>query len=185
MHLLILPQEIISSCSAKPYAQAPPKPAWHLSVLPCSPPRPWFGVSALVTPDPDAASLFVTMLFRPWHAHAEVQRLQSGSAWAAQCMQCMPPIRPTVDWLLHCIPLTRHSSASPYWCHCLRLGPFCSPLWLLCHQVTPLMTELRQGGLVSNIEELTKSASEAATDIRRLQHEVRLTLASSHDGVGS
>ena len=40
-------------------------------------------------------------------------------------------------------------------------------------QVTPLLNELRQGNLVGNLENLTKSASEAASDIHRLQTEVR------------
>ena len=40
-------------------------------------------------------------------------------------------------------------------------------------QVTPLLAELRQGGMVANLEELTRSASDAAADIHRLQDEVR------------
>lgn len=42
-------------------------------------------------------------------------------------------------------------------------------IWL---QVTPLLNELRSGNLVGNLEALTKSASEAASDIHRLQTEV-------------
>jgi hypothetical protein len=38
-------------------------------------------------------------------------------------------------------------------------------------QVTPLLAELRAGGLVANLEALTSSASDAAADIHRLQHE--------------
>ena len=38
-------------------------------------------------------------------------------------------------------------------------------------QVTPLLAELRAGGLVANLEALTASASDAAADIHRLQHE--------------
>lgn len=41
-------------------------------------------------------------------------------------------------------------------------------------QVTPLLNELRQGNLVGNLENLTKSASEAASDIHRLQTEVSI-----------
>ena len=41
-------------------------------------------------------------------------------------------------------------------------------------QVIPLMQQLRQGGLMGHLEELTKSASAAATDIHRLQNEVRV-----------
>lgn len=45
--------------------------------------------------------------------------------------------------------------------------------WLLyCIQITPLLNELRQGNLVGNLEALTKSASEAASDIHNLQTEV-------------
>lgn len=40
-------------------------------------------------------------------------------------------------------------------------------------QVTPLLNELRQGNLVGNLENLTKSASEAASDIHKLQTEVQ------------
>ncbi len=40
-------------------------------------------------------------------------------------------------------------------------------------QVTPLLSELRSGNLVGNLEALTQSASEAAADIHRLQTEVR------------
>ena len=43
----------------------------------------------------------------------------------------------------------------------------------MCTQVTPLLAELRQGGMVANLEELTRSASDAAADIHRLQNEVR------------
>ena len=43
-------------------------------------------------------------------------------------------------------------------------------------QVTPLLNELRQGNLVGNLENLTKSASEAASDIHRLQTEVTTLL---------
>ncbi|KAL3152198.1 hypothetical protein ABBQ32_001285 [Trebouxia sp. C0010 RCD-2024] len=42
----------------------------------------------------------------------------------------------------------------------------------LVDEVTPLLNELRQGNLVGNLENLTKSASEAASDIHRLQTEV-------------
>ena len=41
-------------------------------------------------------------------------------------------------------------------------------------QVTPLLSELREGSVVANMEELTRSASEAAADIHKLQNEVRL-----------
>ena len=44
--------------------------------------------------------------------------------------------------------------------------------WLCCIQITPLLNELRQGNLVGNLEALTKSASEAASDIHSLQTEV-------------
>jgi len=44
--------------------------------------------------------------------------------------------------------------------------------WLCCIQITPLLNELRQGNLVGNLEALTKSASEAASDIHNLQTEV-------------
>lgn len=39
-------------------------------------------------------------------------------------------------------------------------------------QVTPLLSELREGNMVNNLEDLTRSASEAAADIHRLQDEV-------------
>ena len=45
-------------------------------------------------------------------------------------------------------------------------------------QVTPLLSELREGNMVNNLEDLTASASEAAADIHRLQDEVLLTLSS-------
>ena len=38
---------------------------------------------------------------------------------------------------------------------------------------TPLLAELREGKLVDNLEALIKSASDAAVDIHKLQHEVR------------
>ena len=41
-------------------------------------------------------------------------------------------------------------------------------------QITPLLSELREGHLVGQLEALTRSASEAAQDIHRLQHEVEL-----------
>lgn len=39
-------------------------------------------------------------------------------------------------------------------------------------QVTPLLTELREGNFVENLEGLTQSASLAAADIRQLQNDV-------------
>ncbi|KAA6424956.1 MAG: ATP-binding cassette superfamily [Trebouxia sp. A1-2] len=42
----------------------------------------------------------------------------------------------------------------------------------LVDEITPLLNELRQGNLVGNLEALTKSASEAASDIHNLQTEV-------------
>ena len=45
-------------------------------------------------------------------------------------------------------------------------------------QVTPLLSELREGNMVNNLEDLTRSASEAAADIHRLQDEVRRGPAS-------
>ncbi len=42
-------------------------------------------------------------------------------------------------------------------------------------QVTPLLSELREGNMVNNLEDLTRSASEAAADIHRLQDEVTIT----------
>mmetsp|Transcript_9400 Transcript_9400/g.25453 ORF Transcript_9400/g.25453 Transcript_9400/m.25453 type:complete len:368 (-) Transcript_9400:142-1245(-) len=42
----------------------------------------------------------------------------------------------------------------------------------LTDEVIPLLTELRQGGLVGNVEALTQVAAEAAADIQRLQTEV-------------
>lgn len=43
-------------------------------------------------------------------------------------------------------------------------------------QVTPLLSELREGNMVNNLEELTRSASDAAADIHRLQNEVQAVL---------
>ena len=43
-------------------------------------------------------------------------------------------------------------------------------------QVTPLLSELREGNMVNNLEELTRSASDAAADIHRLQNEVQAGL---------
>lgn len=42
----------------------------------------------------------------------------------------------------------------------------------LTDEVIPLLVELRQGGLVGNVEALTQVAAEAAADIQRLQTEV-------------
>ncbi|CAK0785439.1 hypothetical protein CVIRNUC_008648 [Coccomyxa viridis] len=42
----------------------------------------------------------------------------------------------------------------------------------LVDEVTPLLSELREGNMVNNLEDLTRSASEAAADIHRLQDEV-------------
>ncbi|KAG2441473.1 hypothetical protein HXX76_003095 [Chlamydomonas incerta] len=42
----------------------------------------------------------------------------------------------------------------------------------LVEQLTPLLAELRGGGLVGNIEALTRTAADAASDIRRLQSSV-------------
>ncbi|KAK9861465.1 hypothetical protein WJX84_012121 [Apatococcus fuscideae] len=42
----------------------------------------------------------------------------------------------------------------------------------LANEITPLLSELREGHLVGQLEALTRSASEAAQDIHRLQHEV-------------
>jgi hypothetical protein len=39
-------------------------------------------------------------------------------------------------------------------------------------QIVPLLNDLRNGNLVGNLEALTKSASEAAADIHKLQNEV-------------
>lgn len=39
----------------------------------------------------------------------------------------------------------------------------------LVEEVTPLLNELRSGGLVSNIEALTRTAADAAADIQALQ----------------
>ena len=47
-------------------------------------------------------------------------------------------------------------------------------------QVTPLLSELREGNMVNNLEDLTRSASEAAADIHRLQDEVRSRYGPSH-----
>lgn len=41
-----------------------------------------------------------------------------------------------------------------------------------CVQIIPLLTELRAGNLVGNVEALTQVAAEAAADIQRLQMEV-------------
>ncbi|CAL5224181.1 g6821 [Coccomyxa viridis] len=45
----------------------------------------------------------------------------------------------------------------------------------LVDEVTPLLSELREGNMVNNLEDLTRSASEAAADIHRLQDEVLTT----------
>ena len=45
-------------------------------------------------------------------------------------------------------------------------------------QVTPLLSELREGNMVNNLEDLTRSASDAAADIHRLQDEVHSCPAS-------
>lgn len=42
----------------------------------------------------------------------------------------------------------------------------------LSDEILPLLTELRQGSLVGNVEALTQVAAEAAADIQRLQSEV-------------
>lgn len=47
-------------------------------------------------------------------------------------------------------------------------------------QVTPLLSELREGNMVNNLEELTRSASEAAADIHRLQDEVHAVALPAH-----
>ena len=39
--------------------------------------------------------------------------------------------------------------------------------------MTPLLSELREGNMVNNLEDLTRSASDAAADIHRLQNEVQ------------
>ena len=39
----------------------------------------------------------------------------------------------------------------------------------LVEEITPLLRELREGGLVSNIEALTSTAAAAAADIQKLQ----------------
>jgi hypothetical protein len=39
----------------------------------------------------------------------------------------------------------------------------------LVEQVTPLLKELREGGLVANVEALTSTAAAAAADIQKLQ----------------
>ena len=39
----------------------------------------------------------------------------------------------------------------------------------LVEEVTPLLRELREGGLVDNVEALTKTAADAAADIQKLQ----------------
>ena len=51
---------------------------------------------------------------------------------------------------------------------------FSRPRHLLClpraaPQIIPLLTELRGGNLVGNVEALTQVAAEAAADIQRLQ----------------
>ena len=60
---------------------------------------------------------------------------------------------------------------------------------LLTLQVTPLLSELREGNMVNNLEDLTRSASEAAADIHRLQDEVTFqapstSSTSASDGLG-
>jgi len=45
-------------------------------------------------------------------------------------------------------------------------------LLLRSSQIIPLLTELRAGNLVGNVEALTQVAAEAAADIQRLQTEV-------------
>lgn len=39
----------------------------------------------------------------------------------------------------------------------------------LVEEVTPLLRELREGGLVANVEALTSTAAAAAADIQKLQ----------------
>lgn len=39
-----------------------------------------------------------------------------------------------------------------------------------------MLSELREGNMVNNLEELTRSASDAAADIHRLQNEVQAAL---------
>lgn len=49
-------------------------------------------------------------------------------------------------------------------------------------QITPLLSELRQGNLVGNLEALTKSAAEAVADIHSLQTEVIMVLLCQMQG---
>ena len=74
---------------------------------------------------------------------------------------------------------------------CGRAGLTCPAARNLCTrcktwhwgaQVIPLMQQLRQGGLMGNLEELTRSASAAATDIHRLQNEVCHTVSLQEFG---
>ncbi|GFR46251.1 hypothetical protein Agub_g7800 [Astrephomene gubernaculifera] len=51
-------------------------------------------------------------------------------------------------------------------------GPLVATASQLTEQLTPLLAELRGGGLVGNVEALTRTASDAAADIRRLQSAV-------------
>ncbi|KAG2485513.1 hypothetical protein HYH03_015786 [Edaphochlamys debaryana] len=50
--------------------------------------------------------------------------------------------------------------------------PLVATATALVEQLTPLLEELRGGGLVGNIDSLTRTAADAAADIRRLQSEV-------------
>ena len=50
--------------------------------------------------------------------------------------------------------------------------PVCLKAAGLVEELTPLLNDLRAGGLVNNLEALTKSVAEAASDIQSLQQAV-------------
>ncbi len=61
-------------------------------------------------------------------------------------------------------------------CACVRVcawsqeaRPLLAESIRLVEQVTPLLKELREGGLVANVEALTSTAAAAAADIQKLQ----------------
>jgi len=56
--------------------------------------------------------------------------------------------------------------------------PLLSQSIQLVEEVTPLLRELREGGLVTNVEALTSTAAAAAADIQRLQVRAAMCAAS-------
>lgn len=72
---------------------------------------------------------------------------------------------------------TRQTTTQTSYTNTQEARPLLSQSIKLVEEVTPLLRELREGGLVANVEALTATAAAAAADIQKLQVGARVVLS--------